>query len=277
MSNSALAQAPPSTAASGLDHLSWSGIQMYKQCQKKYFFKYIEKVPVEFVPASLAFGAAFHRAAEFLQQRQIEGAALPQLDELLAQYHAGWKEITTEAAEIAFPKNDDAGTLSELASRMLSCYRDHVEQTAGAQPSRIIAIEHAHRFRLLADVPPIEMRLDLLELSGPDLIVTDIKTSRSRWNELKIQESLPQLVLYAYGLLDMVRELGAKRIVPRFLVVTKGKKPVVQIIEPKATQEDAVKLRQQVSEAWSAIKAGVFIQRESWQCAQCPYKKRCLG
>mgnify|MGYP000019066450 CR=1 FL=1 len=121
------------------------------------------------------------------------------------------------------------------------------------------------------------MRLDLLELDGSDLIVTDLKTSRSKWNDEKVRESLGQLVLYANGLVPLLKELGAKRIVPRFLVVTKAKKPVVQVLEPHATQEDVVRLKEQVADTWSAIKAGVFVPRESWMCAQCPYKKRCLG
>ena len=42
---------------------------------------------------------------------------------------------------------------------------------------------------MLANVPPIKMRLDLLELAGADLIVTDVKTSRSRWNGSRASRS----------------------------------------------------------------------------------------
>jgi hypothetical protein len=161
---------------------------------------------------------------------------------------------------------------------MLASYREHMvasaEQTEGIQ---VIAIEHSHRFLLLSDAPPIEMRLDLLELDGPDLIVTDLKTSRSRWNQTKIKEALPQLVLYAHGLMGLVRELGATRIVPRFVVISKGKTPVIQEIQPQVFQADVDRLKRQVADVWEGIRKEVFPQRTGWQCAQCPFKKRCLG
>ena len=61
------------------------------------------------------------------------------------------------------------------------------------------------------------------------------------------------------------------------MVVTKAKKPAVQVLEPKAGQEDVERLKRMVTETWDAITKEVFVQRESWGCAQCPYRKRCLG
>jgi hypothetical protein len=109
------------------------------------------------------------------------------------------------------------------------------------------------------------------------LIVTDIKTSCSRWNDTKVQEHLPQLALYAHGLMPLVRELGAKRIVPRFVVITKAKAPVVQVLQPQAGQEDVEHLKRQVAETWDAVRKEVFVQGEGWGCVQCQYRKRCLG
>jgi len=134
------------------------------------------------------------------------------------------------------------------------------------------------RFRLLAEVPPIEMRLDLLELhSNGDLVIEDFKTSKSRWPDSKVQESLPQMLIYALGLLPVLRDVGAKRVVPRFTIITKAKTPVVQILEPQATQSDVDRLKHDVAETWNAIQANIFVPRQSWQCAQCPFRKRCLG
>ena len=273
------AQAPPCPdAAITLDHLSWSGIQMYKQCSRKFYFHYIEKAPKEFVPSALAFGGAFHLAIEVIQEARIEGAAIPPLDRLISRYEAGWKENVAGAPEVMFGKTDDEGTLRELATRMLAAYREFVVQNAPASdPARIIAIEHQDRFNLLADVPPFEARMDLVEVSGPDLIVTDFKTSKSRWNETTIREHVPQLTLYSHAVLNMVRELGVKRIVPRFVVITKAKKPVVQVIEPKLCQDDATRLKQQVAEVWTAIQKKMFLPHEGWQCSQCPFRRRCLG
>lgn len=262
-----------------LDHLSWSGITTYAACPRKFYYRYIVQATEEFIPASLAFGGAFHRAVELIHQARIEGAPIPGIDALLAGYDGAWQEDTERAPEVVHAKDEDSNLLRETAQRMLAAYRDHIvatsEQSGGVQ---IIAIEHAERFRLLADIPPIEMRLDLLELTRDgDLIVTDIKTSRSRWNDTKIKEALPQLVLYANGLMPLLRDLGAKRIVPRFVVVSKAKTPLIQTLQPQASQDDVDRLKRQVAEVWEGIQKHPFMQRTSWQCAQCPYKRRCLG
>lgn len=267
-----LATAPPLA----LDHLSWSGIKTYATCPRKFQFHYIERAPQEFVSAALAFGSAFHTALDSLHQAILEGTATPKIKSLLAVYDTAWKDECTKAPAVVFAKTDDASALRETAVRMLNAYCIHVS-TSGALGGQIIAIEHAIRFRLLADVPPIEMRLDMMEMVGGDLVVTDVKTARSKWNDQKVSESLPQLVLYANGLVPLVKELGANRIVPRFVVVSKAKTPMIQVLEPKATQDDVVRLKKQVGDTWAAIQAGIFVQREGWQCNQCPYRKRCLG
>ena len=73
--------------------------------------------------------------------------------------------------------------------RLLGCSRvfsaEHTLASPGTGSQTGCCIEESVRFRLLADVPPIEMRMDLLELQDETLIVTDLKTSRSRWNESK--------------------------------------------------------------------------------------------
>jgi putative RecB family exonuclease len=266
-------------AAPALDHISWSGVTTYCACPRKFYYRYIERAPEEFVPAAMAFGGAFHRAVELVHEARLQCAPIPETDALLASYDRAWLEATTDAPEVMRAKDEDALALRETAQRMLSVYREHVvaahEQSKGVE---IIGIEHSERFRLLAYVPPIEMRLDLLELTADgDLIVTDVKTSRSRWNETKLQEALPQLVLYANGLMPLLRAVGAKRIVPRFVVVSKAKTPEVQTLQPQASQADVERLKRQVTEVWEGIQKEVFTQRTGWQCAQCPYKRRCLG
>jgi CRISPR/Cas system-associated exonuclease Cas4 (RecB family) len=271
----AAAAAPPCQPAVSLDHLSWSSLKTYSTCPRRFAYRYIEQVPEEFTAASLAFGSAFHTAVDAIHQSRIEGACFQSADIFMRRYSEAWSANVAESP-VQFAKGEDAITLHDTASRMLAAYLEYLATQSAA--GTIIAIEESLRFHLLLNVPPLEMRLDLLELTPDgDLIVSDLKTSRSRWNEEKAREHLPQLVLYANGLMPLLRELGAKRIVPRFVVVTKAKKPAVQVLEPVASQNDVTRLKEQVADTWTAIQAGVFVKRESWACQQCPYRKRCLG
>lgn len=269
--------APPCSAAVTLDHLSWSGIKTYATCPRKFSYKYIEQVPEEFKASSLLFGSAFHSAVEKVQEARLQGLCVPPVETLLAAFDTAWSREAL-GNEIQFCKDEDEVSARELAQRMLAVYAEYAAlETTLPEPAQIISIEHSNRFRLLADVPPIESRIDLLELHGTDLVVSDLKSSRSRWNETKVQEAVPQLVLYATGLLPLMRELGAKRIITKFVVVTKGVNPKVQVLQPQASQDDVVRLKQTITDTWSAIQTGLFVKRESWACAQCPFKGRCLG
>jgi len=272
MTTFAVAEPPPLLSPTQMDHISFSSIKSYQTCPRKFAFKYIEQVPEEFKPSSLAFGSAFHMAVERVQEARMQGVGVPALDEILSAFDTAWSNETC-SADVQFCKDEDGQSL-----RMLAAYTEYValESTLPEQ-AQIISIEHSNRFRLLADVPPIESRIDLLELHGTDLVVSDLKSSRSRWNDTKVAESIPQLVLYATGLLPLMRELGANRIVTKFIVVTKAKKPVVQVLQPQASQDDVVRLKQTITETWSAIQTGLFVKRESWQCASCGFRHRCLG
>lgn len=280
--------APPRGAAAGvvlpaaipsgltLDHLSWSGIKTYSDCPRKFAFKYVENAPVEFVPAALAFGHAIHSVYELLYQSRLEGRPLPGISELMDVFSDAWEEETQKGSDVKYGNGDTVETLYAMAMRMIASCRAYVEQEIRTG-TQVIGIEESIRFRLLAYAPPIEMRLDLLELHGEDLVVTDLKTSKSSWNADKLIEAMPQLVLYAHGLMPLLKATGAKRIVTRFLVITKGKTPKVQVLQPQPTADDSTQLKKRISDTWIAIQSGVFVPRESWQCSQCPYRKRCQG
>lgn len=258
-----------------LDHLSWSSIQTYRTCPRRFFHRYVERAPEESVAASLIFGGAFHKAVERAHEASMIGDTIPEADDLMPAYDEAWLDGVNRGMKVLYGKGENPEMLREQARRMLAAY---VEYLKGVPPSTVIGVEHAERIGMVKGAPPIEARLDLVELRDTDLVVADLKTSRSKWSDDKTRENLPQLVLYAIALVTIRKELNASRIVPRFVVVTKGKSPVVQVIEPVVTQDDVTRARQLVSDAWQSISAGGgFMRREGWQCKQCPYRRRCLG
>src|ERR1035437_3837586 len=153
MSTAVLAEpAPPCSVAVPLDHLSRSGINAYKTCPRKFAFRYLENVPEEFKPSSLAFGSAFHSAVERVQEARLQGLNLPTVDELFATFDAAWSRETKDQ-DVQFCKDEDIGTLCDLALRMLDAYSAYASLEATLpETAQIISIEHSNRFHLLADV-----------------------------------------------------------------------------------------------------------------------------
>jgi len=125
MSTLASVADPPSAVAS-LDHISFTSLSLYRNCPRRFYYRYVEKAPEEFVPASLAFGGSLHRCVEKIHQARLEGNDIPAVESLLTEYDSAWKDSTSEAPEIRFAKTDDQDSLRLLADRMLAAYRQHV-------------------------------------------------------------------------------------------------------------------------------------------------------
>ncbi|HLX63343.1 MAG TPA: PD-(D/E)XK nuclease family protein [Planctomycetota bacterium] len=267
-------------AATTPDHLSWSALRTFAACGKRYFWKYVEPVAEEMKPASLIFGGAIHSSLEFLCQSRLNNGPVPELDDILQTYDAAWIRETANAPEVRFAKEENETTLRALASRMLSVFREFaINEATLPDPASVVGIEESVRFRLFQDtsVPPFEARIDLIEVHNDDLIITDFKTSRSRWNPTTEKDHVGQILLYSIALVPLLRELDCKRLIPRFVVISKAKTPVVQVLEPVATQDDVVRLKEMVMESWKAISSGIFVKNEGWHCQSCPFRQRCLG
>jgi RecB family exonuclease len=252
---------------------TWSRLQTYRVCPRKFWYRYILQARREHRSASLVFGSAIHREIECAYEARLEGRDTPDLA-LLANYDQYWEETIAVSPTLTYGKTEDPESLRALAVRMMSAYQAHM----AADNAEVIGTEVGVGARLTPGTPPLQGRIDLIEIKGTDLILTDFKTSRSRWNDVKARESLPQLIIYAMAAMPLVPALDVKRIVPRFVIITKAKNPVVQVISPQASNADVAKLREFVSETWASIAGGTnYPRHESWQCKQCPYAKRCLG
>lgn len=267
-----------SASARSLDHLSWSGMQTYKQCPRRFHFRYIARVPEEQTGSALLYGGAIHRAVESVHEARIAGQEIPDAEALLEQFDSAWREATASKPAITFGKGEDAASLKDQAQRTLEAYRIHVIETANRK-TEVLAIEHQARFPLLndSDAPPIEARLDLIERDGDELVITDFKTSRGSWNDDKIEANLGQVVLYAHAIMPIVREFKARRVVTKFIVLPKLKTAKVQVLTPRPEQSDVVRLKETAADVWHGIKSNVFPRTESWACKTCPFRMACLG
>ena len=252
----------------GRDYVSWSAISTFRTCPLKYKFRYIDGLPEESVSAALVFGSGIHSAVEQHYQAILSGDPKPDLDALLFAYRSAWLPHDPDA--ISFGSTETRSSLDALAARMLTAF---LNSPAASVRGRVLGVEEEIRGMLVEGVPDLYGRVDLLTEDSDSLVVTDIKTSRSRWSAEQVEDSGEQLLLYSH----LASEIApGKKITTQFLVLTKAKEPVVEEhvreVEPAAVKRTLAG----VERVWRAIESGVFYPAPStMNCASCGYRSAC--
>ena len=256
-----------------IEHLSWSKLQTYLNCSRKFYYQYINKAPAEKKSASLILGSAVHTAIESIHEARIAGESLPSMVSIMNAFDAAWQEECQTGIKLHFSQDENADSLRHLGEKMLFAYLDY--QSNNNSRSEVLGIEHESLFNLVSGLPLMKARMDLLEVQGRTLIITDFKTSKCSYSEQRVLDGILQVVVYALAVRGIIRELGITKVVPRLVVLTKGKKPKIQVLEPQVTQDDVARLNRMTLEIWDGIQKEHWMRQQSWMCQSCPFQQRC--
>ena len=106
-----------------------------------------------------------------------------------------------------------------------------------------------------------------------EVVVTDLKTARSAWSAQQAEQAGGQLLLYY----ELARELaGGKPVRLQFAVLTKTKRPSMELYTVEPNRQQLVRSRRIVEKVWKAIDAGHFYPSPSpMSCPGCPYREPC--
>lgn len=252
----------------GRDYVSWSALSTFRQCPLKYFFRYVAGLSEESVSAALVFGSGIHAAVEDVYRATLAGEAKPTLERLMFAYRSLW--LTHEPGAIQFGSSETRESLDALAAKMLTAFLASPEADVRG---RVLGVEEELRGVLVEGVPDLYGRVDLLHEDEDQLVITDVKTSRSRWNADQIEESGEQLLVYS----KLASELApGKKLVTQFLVLTKTKDPVIEEHTTEVQPEKVKRVLASVERVWRAIQSGVFYPAPSvMSCATCGFRTAC--
>ena len=186
----------------------------------------------------------------------------------MAAYNDGWQEH--EAQRVKFGKGDDRTPLDDLARRMLTAFQ---ASELADPPGTIIGIEEELTGELLPGVPDLLARVDLLVDDGEGLMLTDLKTARSRWSNEQVQGSGGQLLLYH----ELAKPIADGRPIRlEFAVVTKTKTPEVYRHEVRADPQQIERMKSIVERVWGAIEERIFYPSPTaMQCPGCAFRAKC--
>jgi len=250
------------------DYLSYSAVTTYQGCPLRYYFRYVAGLPEQTISSSLVFGSAVHRAVEHHFNELLAGNEPPTSEALLGEYDRHWLEA--DPATVRFGKAESRERLGELARRMLGAF----QMSSLAVPNgRIIGVEEELREPLLSGCPDVLGRIDLLVETVDELIVTDLKTSRSRWSRSQADDSAGQLLLYH----ELVRDFApGKRLRLQFAVITKSKQPAIDLHEVPVDRKRIERTKRVMERVWRAIEAKNFYPSPSpMNCASCAFRRPC--
>lgn len=262
-------RAPPSPTKPALlrDYISFSAIRTYQQCPLRYFFRYIAGITDETISSALVFGSAIHRAIEHHFRKLLESGSAATHEELLREYKMEWQ---AQSLPVRFSKEEQADSFDDLASRMLTAFaRSNLAKPAG----RILAIEESLRGELVPGLPDLLGKVDLIIETSTEFLISDWKTSRSKYTQDQVEESAAQLLLYG----ELAKDFApGKKLRLQFGVLTKTKEVSIDTHSIAFDQSQLDRTKRVIERVWHAIQAEHFFPAPSqMNCPGCPYRNPC--
>ena len=253
------------------EHWSYSALNQFLNiCSLQFYFDRIAKLPKTFVPVSLSFGSAYHRALEWVNLQRMDGT-VPQSEESSDLFAEVWSRQLDSDGDIRFGKDQDAETCLHQGMSMVAAYVEQIDPG-----ERVIAVNEGFAVALVDAAgnvleKPMIGELDLVVDSG-GIVVCDEKSSARRWPKGQADKSLqPTAYLYAY------QQIHGGEIVPfRFQVAVKNKQPVIEHHITHRTGDQFLRMVELVKMAERMIAAEHFLPNEgSFYCSGCPHHKAC--
>lgn len=251
-------------------HTSISALRTFLTCPRRYRLHYIDHVRPDFFSAALALGSAWHEVlAVWLAEAASDGELEAQLrDRILSR-------LREAEVPVLFDGEDETEqTFIERALVMFKTFRESVRR-----PKVVLGSEIPFSIDM-ADPKTGEL-LPVPVVGALDAVVVEEDGGGSLW-EFKTAakkypvvggttEFDPQLTLYRRA----ARELGFDGVRLRYLVTTKAKTPLLQVLDVERTEADEAELAELFFGVYRAVQAGVDLRQRGWACASCAYASSC--
>lgn len=243
-----------------------SKLNTYKDCPRRYRYRYVDKLKRYTQSVEAFLGTCVHSSLEKLYEDIFHGKALT-LEETLAVYDAAWDEGWSAAIEVR-KKEYQPEDWKKLGRE---CVRAYYEANHPFTQNKTVAVEKRIGFPVVAGGQEylIEGYIDRLAL-GPDgaFEIHDYKTARTLPSQADVDEDR-QLAIYDLAVRHEWPDTKDVRLVWHF--VRHGKSLV-----SSRTAESRAALRAELSKLIERIKSDhVFEPNKTPLCDWCEYRDIC--
>jgi len=250
-------------------HMSHSSISLFQRCGLRYYFRHVAGLAESTVTASLLLGAGFHAAVELHFRRLLIGNQPPKLDALLDVFWTTWHD-NRGSRLVHFATGEGIKTIGRLADRMLRVF----QTSPFARPKgAIVGVGEERCGPIVAGLPDLLARVDLMIDEADAFVLTDFRTARSAWDEAQASDALGQLVLYH----ELAKPLADDKPVRlRLAVLTKNKVPHLVVQDFPVDPHQIERSKRIAERVWRTIQAENFFPSPSAiNCHSCPYREPC--
>jgi putative RecB family exonuclease len=261
-------QALPRSPPRAFDHISFSSVSTFQQCSLRWAFRYVHGLPERAISSSLVLGSCVHAAVQYHFEQLLMGRPATDKDTLLSVFQDAWESYDGDS--IRYGAGETRDNMGLLVDRLLT---EFLNSEFSRPKGTIIGVEEELRGDVIPGCPDLLARVDLLVDMTDYLVITDLKTARCSWNDLKVEDFAPQLLLYS----ELVKPLADGRPIKlEFAVLTKTKVPELIIHDVPLDPQQVERTKKTVERVWQAIQAGNFYPSPSpTNCGTCPYRQPC--
>lgn len=245
-------------------HISYSAINTYINCSLQYAYRYHYKIKPESDSIPLIFGSAIHAAAAKMFIAKQNGDFMSLWD-VREAFRSDWNLACKTANKLTFSDNDESDKLEKQGMDLMECLYSNFED------EEIIAVEKPFKVMIPGISKIFIGAFDLVLKVNGKIVITDIKTSKSRWSKSKADKSL-QATAYAYA---WYKHTG---VIPevRFDILVKNKTPVYETLSTFRDEQSFQKYVKLLQTIQHATEQNIWFPNESsFFCSSCPYKTSC--
>lgn len=242
---------------------SYSRLNLYEACPRKYEYAYVLKVPLK-PNAALSFGITVHNTLKdfysLLKQSQtgLEGITKePTSEELLELYNKNWVSMGYESRKQEKQRKEEGlGVMKNYFNKVFN---------PKEKPLRLEEFFDVH-IEDTVFVGKID-RIDLEEGKGDkkEVTIVDYKTGREKGTvDIKNDLQLPLYALFAQ------EKLGFNVVKAQYIYVETGK-----VLEVDISQKRGELAKEKLLEVIELVKEGRFNATPGYLCRYCDYNSIC--
>jgi RecB family exonuclease len=245
---------PPLIDGQGRVRLSFSRIDSYRTCPRKFRYAYVDKLPGRPGPA-LSFGTSVHNALEAFYDRKLP--ACPSEDELLGFLYDGWEHH----GFVELPREEQVGYYRHAQDVLRRFHRR-------AAPTYRLPVATEAWFELpIAYEAVVVGSIDRVDVDDDGRFhVIDYKTNRKVRDRARVAKSL-QLSIYALACQHLYGALPAT-VTLDFVV------PGVQVTAT-LDELDLDAAREAVLSTAAAVRAEIYPPEPNRLCDWCDFRALC--